>query len=146
MASFVQVAWSGRHGYAARVSRLHFHRWAVIFLLVSKLILGELTHAMPHEATALNEVVTSVDASQETPPCGSHVQSGSESAQSQDSSVEHATKDCCKGGECACPCLHSPAAVAGISYVMQLTHDDQIAVLIQGVTWHRSSGLFRPPA
>lgn len=146
------VACSAGRGYAAGVSRLHFHRWAVIFLLVSKLILGEFTHAMPHmaqdmgqSATMMNEIVAS--ASHDSPPCGSHGQTGSESGQSQDSSSDdHAAKSCCKGGECACPCLHTPAATAAVSLAMQPTHDDQVGVLIEGATWHRLSGLFRPPA
>ena len=154
MAGSVQVAWAPQRSYAARVSRLHFHRWAVIFLLVSKLILGQLTHAMPHmgqdmdqSTTAMNEIVTSNSASHDSPPCGSHVQTGSESGQSQDASTDdHAAKDCCKGGECACPCLHSPAATAAGSFAMQLVHDDQTAVLVEGAAWHRLSGLFRPPA
>lgn len=142
MPGFVQVAWSRRRGYAARVSRLHFHRWAVIFLLVSKLILGELTHAMPqmdHSAAAMNEeIVTLAHASHDSPPCGEHAQ--------DTNSDDHATKNCCKGGECACPCLHTPAAVTAVPSIMQLTHDDQAAVLVQGATLRRSSGLFRPPA
>ena len=150
----VQVAWAARRGYAGRVSRLHFHRWAVIFLLVSQLILGQLTHAMPHmaqdmepSATAMNEIVTSASAGHDSPPCGSHVQTGSESGQSQDAGTDDdAAKDCCKGGECACPCLHSPAATAAAPFVMQLAHDDQAAVLVEGAAWHRLSGLFRPPA
>lgn len=149
----VQVARAARRGYAARVSRLHFHRWAVIFLLVSNLILGELTHAMPHmaqemdsSATAVNEIVSALSASDDSPPCGSHVQPGSESGQSQDVSADDAAKDCCKGGECACPCLHSPAATAVVPFAMQLVHDDSAAVLVEGAAWHRLSGLFRPPA
>src|SRR5688572_14532925 len=85
----VQVAWAPCRGYAARVSRLHFQRWAVIFLLVSKLIFGEVTHAMPHmaaPATEINEVATS--ASQDSPPCADHVQAGSESDSSQDSNTD----------------------------------------------------------
>lgn len=149
MVGFVQVAWPGRRGYAARVSRLHCHRWAVVFLLVSKLILGELAHAMPHEAAAaMNEVVTSAHVVHGSPPCGEHVQTGgAESGQSQDSSADgHATKDCCKGSQCACPCLHSPAAAAAVPFVMQLTHDNQVAVLVDGADCHRLSALFRPPA
>jgi hypothetical protein len=154
MPDFVQVACPAGRGYAARVSRLHLHRWAVIFLLMSKLILGELTHAMPHMAQemdhsvmAMNEIVTSASASHDAPPCGSHVQTSSESGQSQDPSADdHAAKDCCKGGECACPCLHSPAATAAVPFAMQPVHDDQAAVLVAGATWHRLSGLFRPPA
>jgi hypothetical protein len=141
------VAWSAGRGYAAQVSRLHFHRWAVIFLLVSNLILGEFAHAMPHmaePATAMNEIVTS--ANHDSPPCGSHVQGGSESGQSQDSGTDdHAAKDCCKGGECACPCLHSPAATAAVPFTMPRAHD-QVAILVEGAAWHRLSGLFRPPA
>ena len=153
MPGLAPVACPAGRGYAARVSRLHFHRWAVIFLLVSKLILGEFAHAMPHmvePATTMNAMVASVG--HDSPPCGNHVQGGSESGQSesnpsQDSSGDdHAAKNCCKGGECACPCLHSPAATASVPLIMQRAHDDQVAVLIDGATAHRLSGLFRPPA
>lgn len=133
------VAWSAGRGYAARVSRLHFHRWAVIFLLVSKLILGELAHSMPHvaePASAMTEMVTS--SSQDSAPCGSHVQHGSESD-------DHAAKSCCEGGECACPCLHSPAATETVLVAMSRAHDHG-AVLVEGVAWQRLFGLFRPPA
>jgi hypothetical protein len=144
----VQVAPPPCRGYAARVSRLHFQRWAVIFLLVSKLIFGEVTHAMPHmaaPATEMNEVVTS--ASQDSPPCGDHVQVGSESDPSHASnSDEPAKKSCCETGGCVCPCLHSPAATAAILFSMQRANDSQIAVLVEGAVWHRLSALFRPPA
>jgi hypothetical protein len=142
------VAWSPRRGYAARVSRFHFHRWAVIFLLVSKLIFGELTHAMPHTAappTGMDEVVTSV--SQDAPPCGSHAQAGSESHPSQPSNTdEPAKKSCCETGGCVCPCLHSPAATAAVPFTMQRANDRRVAVLVEGAIWHRLSALFRPPA
>jgi hypothetical protein len=147
------VARPAGHGYAARVSRLHFHRWAVIFLLVSKLILGQFAHAMPHMAqdmdhSAMNAMVTSASPSDDdSPPCGSHAQADGQSGQSQDSSAdEHAAKSCCKGGECACPCLHSPAATAAVALALQGVHDDQPGVLIEGAISHRLSGLFRPPA
>lgn len=160
MSGLAAVACSAGHGYAGRVSRLHFHRWAVVFLLMSKLILGELTHAMPHmdmnrAATATNEMVASASdasasdasTSHESPPCGSHAQSGSETGQSQDSSSDDsAAMSCCQGGECACPCLHSPAAAAAGSLTVQPAHDGQTGVLIEGAAWHRWSGLFRPPA
>jgi hypothetical protein len=149
----VPVACPAGRGYAARVSRLHFHRWVVIFLLVSKLILGEFTHAMPQMAhemgspATMNEVVTPASASHDSPPCGNHVQAGTELGQPQDaSSGDHAAKNCCKGGECACPCLHSPAASAAVPFVMHLTHDNQASMLVQGAIWYRQSGLFRPPA
>jgi hypothetical protein len=143
-----QVAWPPCRGYAARVSRLHFQRWAVIFLLVSKLIFGEVTHAMPHmaaPATEMNEVVAS--ASQDSPPCADHVQVGSQSDPSHDSnSDEPAKKSCCETGGCVCPCLHSPAATAAILFSMQRANDSQVAVLVEGAVWHRLSALFRPPA
>lgn len=141
------VARLGGRGYAARVSRLHFHRWAAIFLLVSKLILGQFAHAMPHMAestTAMNEMVTSL--SHDSPPCGDHVQTDSASGQSQDSGGDHAEKSCCKGGECACPCLHSPAAVAAVLASAQRSPDDQVGALVHGVAGQRLSDLFRPPA
>lgn len=149
----VPVARPPCRGYAARVSRLHFQRWAVIFLLMSKLIFGEVTHAMPHmaaPATEMNEVATSV--SQDNPPCADHVQAGWQLDPSQDSNSNGsnsngpAEKDCCKSGGCACPCLHSPAATAAILFSMQRTNDSQVAVLVGGAVWHRVSALFRPPA
>ena len=147
MSPLTQVAWPLARGYAARVSRLHFHRWAVIFLLMSNLILGELAHAMPHmaePAMVMNEIVASP--SQDSPACGSHTQTDADSGQSQDSSADDLTaQDCCEGGECTCPCLHSPAAAAAASFAVQRTHD-QVAVLVEGAAWHRLSGLFRPPA
>ena len=147
MSPSTQVAWPAARGYAARVPRLHFHRWAVIFLLVSNLILGELAHAMPHMAEpsmVMNELATSVG--EDSPACGGHTQADDESGQLQDSNAdEHAAQDCCKGGECACPCLHSPAAAAAAPFTMRRAHD-QVAILVEGAAWHRSSGLFRPPA
>jgi hypothetical protein len=149
----VPVAWPPCRGYAARVSRFHFQRWAVIFLLVSKLIFGEVTHAMPSmaaPATQMNEVAAS--ASQDSPPCANHVQAGSQVDPSHDSNSndsngdEPAKKDCCKSGGCACPCLHSPAATAAIVFSMQRANDNQIAVPVGGAVWHRLSALFRPPA
>lgn len=149
----VQVAWPPCRGYAARVSRFHFQRWAVIFLLVSKLIFGEVTHAMPHmaaPATEMNQLATS--ASQDSPPCADHVQASSQSDPSQDSNSDGsssngpAEKNCCKTGGCACPCLHSPAATAAILFTMQPANESQVAVLVKGAVWHRSSALFRPPA
>lgn len=146
------VARPPRRGYAARVSRLHFQRWAVIFLLVSKLIFGEVTHAMPQmaaQATEMNEVATS--ASQDSPPCANHAQAGSESdpshaANSDAANGDGSKKDCCKSGGCACPCLHSPAATAAILFSIQRANEIQTAVPVGGAAWHRLSALFRPPA
>jgi hypothetical protein len=116
--------------------------------MMSKLILGELVHAMPHMAEpvmTMNEIVTSVG--HDSSPCGSHSPSGTESQQFQDSNGDdHAADNCCKVGECACPCLNSPAATAVVLIDMQLAHDDQMGVLVEGAARHRLSGLFRPPA
>jgi hypothetical protein len=130
------IARPAGRGYAAPVSRLHIHRWAAIFLLVSKLILGQFVHAMPstaEPALTMNDIATSVG--HDAPPCGDHAQAD-----------DHASKSCCKGGECACPCLHSPAAAAVVSFIVQSAHDDRAATHIDGAAWHRLSALFRPPA
>jgi hypothetical protein len=132
------VARVTRRSYAARVSRLQLHRWAVIFLLVSKLIFGELTHAMPHMAeapSAMDEIPAL--AGQDSPPCGDHTDS------SQDSSTD---ENCCESGGCACPCLHSPAAAEAVRFGMHRADSDQVAVHVEGAAWHRMSALFRPPA
>lgn len=145
----VPVAWSPRRGYAAPVSRFHFHRWAVIFLLVSKLILGQFAHAMPHMAapeSGMGHEMTA-PASHDAPPCGSHMQSGSQSDSSQDSNTdEPAKKSCCETGGCACPCLHSPAATATVPFTLQRANESRVVVLVEGATWRRISALFRPPA
>lgn len=139
------VAWLARHGYAARVSRRHFHRWAAIFLLVSNLILGQFAHAVPHVAAATTDEVVAL-ADQDSPACGDHVQAGS-SDQAQDSSTDSpADKDCCERGGCACPCLHSPAAAAAAPVTVQCASADRVAVPVEGAAWHRVSALFRPPA
>ena len=133
-----QVARVTRRGYAARVSRLHLHRWAVIFLLVSKLIFGELTHAMPHiaEPPAAMDEITAL-AGEDSPPCGNHTEP------SQDSSTH---ENCCEDGGCVCPCLHSPAATEAVPFIMHRAHTGQVAVLVDGAAWRRLSALFRPPA
>jgi hypothetical protein len=131
------------------VSRLQFHRWAVIFLVVSKLIFGEFTHAMPHmaaPAAGMNEIA--VPAGQDGQPCADHEQASSpESDSSHDSNTdEPAEKSCCESGGCVCPCLHSPAAASAVLFNMQRANNDQLAALVEGAAWHRLSVLFRPPA
>jgi hypothetical protein len=134
------------------VSRFHFHRWAVIFLLVSKLIIGEPTHAMSHmamPATTMHQMAATAS-SQDNPPCANHAQAGTQSDSSHDSNTSDtdppAKKSCCETGSCVCPCLHSPAATAAVSFAVQSTHDSRVAVLVEGATWQRISLLFRPPA
>lgn len=138
------VAPSARHGYAARVSRLFFHRWAVIFLLMSNLILGEFAHAMPHMAAATMDEVVAL-AGQDSPACGDHAQAGSPDS-SQDSNTDAPADDCCERGECACPCLHSPAASTVVPVSALYVNAEKIADLVEGAAWHRLSALFRPPA
>ena len=139
------VAWPAGHGYAARVSRLSFHRWAVIFLLVSNLILGQFAHAMPHAASATTDEVVA-QAGQDNPACGEHAPAGS-SDSSQDSEMDGSSdEDCCERGECACPCLHSTAAGAVLLLAVPYMNAGQIAALVEGAAWHRLSALFRPPA
>jgi hypothetical protein len=123
----------------------------VIFLLVSKLIVGEFTHAMPHMAAPVanapaNEIVA--PGSPDDPPCADHVQPGaSESQPAQHStSDESADKSCCENGVCVCPCLHSPAATAAVPLTLQRANDNQLTILVEGAVLHRLSALFRPPA
>lgn len=137
------VAWPAHRGYAAVVSRPHLHRWAVIFLLVSKLIIGQLAHAMPHMAmpAAMDEIAALAGddmTGHDSPPCGDHQQASS--------TDEPAEKSCCENGGCACPCLHSPAATTAVPFPMHRANADQIAIPVEGAAWQRVSALFRPPA
>lgn len=134
------------------VRKLVLHRWAAVLLLVSRLIFGEFTHAMPQpDAPAAGAVaLTSQEvASQEVDNCPNHLSEGeSLTTQSGDSHETHgATQDCCDTGDCKCPCMHVPAAaMATLDMDLANLHQNQIIECADGVAVYRLSALFRPPA
>lgn len=123
--------------------KIVLQRWALIFLLVSRLIIGELGHAMPmthgsmtHETSHAQEVaVVQSDAA----ACSDH-----ELANTNDTAD---TQECCKTGECECPCLHVPCAALEAITVGRADLEQQPPTAgAQGLMLQRLSGLFRPPA
>lgn len=139
------------------VRKLVLHRWAAVLLLVSRLIFGEVTHAMPQPdapaagavALAGQEVAGQEVASQEVDECPDHSPEGeSLTTQSDDSHDSHdATQDCCETGDCKCPCMHVPAAAtAPPDMDLANLHQNQVIRRADGVAVNRLSVLFRPPA
>jgi hypothetical protein len=120
------------------VRKLVLQRWALIFLLVSRLVIGELGHAMPmtHGPSHAHEIAA---VQSDSADCADHeVASAKDTATSQ---------ECCKTGECECPCLHVPCAALDAITVGPADLEGQpLTPDAQGLMLQRLSGLFRPPA
>ena len=143
------------------VRDLLWQRFVLIFLLIGRLVIGELGHAMPIHAGAVNSDAHgahhAADASSgvfEAPvACGEH-ETGMQQApvthpldsHSGDEATD-AEQNCCNSGECDCPCLHAPWAaldeLVGISFVATFLRYPQGE---DGLLAERPSRLFRPPA
>ena len=138
------IARRHRRLYSRAVRKLCWQRWALMLLLVTRLVIGELGHTMPITAMAPLEQASSEIA------CAEHESSGQQTSDAHPANeVDHSAgeHDCCKSGECECPCLHAPCAV------IEAAVTDPVAPFLlripQGadnVTSQRPSGLFRPPA
>jgi hypothetical protein len=139
--------------YSAGVRKLVLQRCALIALLLSRLVLGEVAHAMPMASHSSSSADMSLVENEPT-PCPEH-ETGSpeqEAAQQVDRSVDASADgsedhDCCKTGECQCACVHVPAAaldpiMVGILYV----HRHRIPDGVHGLMLQQLSTLFRPPA
>jgi hypothetical protein len=147
-------------GYSYAVRKFFWQRWALILMLVSRLVIGELGHATSiggdahlGDASAVNHHQMAGTA--DVAACPDH--DGHEPAQAVDAPVEtscHAAvepvsgeQDCCKSGDCQCPCLHVPCAALDA-----LVLNPVASTLLrtpwsaEGVVSRRPSGLFRPPA
>ncbi|GFE83276.1 hypothetical protein GCM10011487_52760 [Steroidobacter agaridevorans] len=126
--------------YSRAVRKFCWQRWTLIFLLMARLVVGELGHAMPVAAMAPLQSATSEMAGE--PACAEH--EAPKAHHSDDSGGEH---DCCKTGDCECPCLHVPCAALGAVILNPVS----VALLrvpygAETVPAARPSGLFRPPA
>lgn len=115
-----------------------------MLLLVTRLVIGELGHAMPIAAHAPVEQATAEMAGE--PACAEHEGGGQETPKAHHSESGEA-HDCCKSGECECPCLHAPcAALEAVAMTPVSTILLRIPHGTETVISQRPSGLFRPPA
>jgi hypothetical protein len=141
------------------VRKFFWQRWALIFMLVSRLVIGELGHAMPvahgdmaidmsaqahHQMSAqlpsnVTDPAACPDHEGSQPPAAHHAGDSADSSASE--------QDCCKSGACECPCLHVPCAVLDALVLnpipATMLRTPQGA---EGLVSQRPSGLFRPPA
>lgn len=137
------IARRGGGLYSRAVRKFCWQRWTLIFLLMARLVIGELGHAMPVATMLPVEHATS-----EMAACAEHDGSGHGDASEHDATAhsdgEH---DCCKSGDCECPCLHVPCVAldAAIMNPVAITLL-QIPNGAEAVPAARPSGLFRPPA
>jgi hypothetical protein len=102
------------------------NRWAVVILLVTRLILGELAHA--HDAHA------GVGASAQ------------ESSECHDDTKHAGKSECCKTGGCECPCPFGTAAARDVTLFLALTAEGIASDSFIAATPDRPFALFRPPA
>jgi hypothetical protein len=146
------IAGCGGGLYSRAVRNCCWQRWTLIFLLMARLVVGELGHAMPVAGMlpveqGMSEAADCAEheGSRTQPPMTHPDGSGETTAHSSDhSDSEH---DCCKSGECECPCLHLPCAALDAAVMNPLAITLlQLAHGADAVPSARPSGLFRPPA
>jgi hypothetical protein len=154
-----------RHGvglYSPPVRKFFWQRWALIFLLVSRLVIGELGHAMPvshsmdmgQDMTHHHQMPVEMPAAASDPAaCPEHEHGASEHSTAHhggDQAADEQTsseQDCCKSGECECPCLHLPCAALDALVLNPIaTPQLRTPPRAAGLVSQRPTGLFRPPA
>jgi hypothetical protein len=129
------------------VRKLCWQRWTLVFLLMARLVIGELGHAMP--VAAMESLTQATSAMAGDPACAEHDGGMSHHGDAADDASTHSNgeHDCCKSGDCECPCLHVPCVALDAAVMNPVA----ISVLripqgTDSVTSLRPSGLFRPPA
>jgi hypothetical protein len=115
---------------------------------MARLVIGELGHAMP--VTAMSPLEHATSGLADDAACAEHDSGGMthhDDVSNDASSHSGGEHDCCKSGDCECPCLHVPcvsldAAVMNpvAMTLLNIPHGTQT------VTSLRPSRLFRPPA
>jgi hypothetical protein len=127
------------------VRKFVLHRWAVVFLMVSRLIVGEFAHAMPHSEAAAKDVA--VLASETMAACQDHEGVAAEPSSAPAHGTHADEDDCCKAKGCKCPCVHLPSAVPEPVVVGMAHHDlHRLSEPTLGIATQRLSAVFRPPA
>jgi hypothetical protein len=142
---------AGRGVTLQAVRSFGFHRWAVVFLMLSRLIVGEFAHAMPHSGAPANMPASEAAAlvGESSAACPDHENAGSPSPQSSEQShgVHSEDEDCCKANGCECPCVHLPPAAGDPSVIaVAKTDSHRVSEPALGAAARRLSALFRPPA
>lgn len=122
--------------------RKFLYRWTVILLLVTRLVIGEFAHAGAHGG----EGEGATQPTQEMSACADHMSHHTPASDAGEKNSEPAEKDCCKGGGCECPCLHTPAMQPVVSMSVVTTSQTLIPASSYGAALNPLSGLFRPPA
>lgn len=117
-------------------------------MLMARLVVGELGHAMPVAAMTPLQQATHEMAGE--PSCPEHEASAQmPGAHPSDDAADHSANehDCCKSGDCLCPCLHVPCVTldAAVMNPVALTVL-RIPYGADTVPAQRPSRLFRPPA
>jgi len=134
--------------YSRAVRNFCWQRWTLIFLLMARLVVGELGHAMPVASMASLEQATHEVAGE--PSCPEHeASSHMKGTHPSDDAADHSSDqhDCCKSGDCECPCLHVPCVALDAA----IMNPAALSVLLipygaDTVPSQRPSRLFRPPA
>lgn len=142
--------------YSSPVRKFFWQRWALMLLLVTRLVIGELGYAMPavhaHDTGAAHSSMAEVHSD----AMASLASQGHDGHQpvSESHDAGHATADdasaladCCQSNECECPCMHVPCMALDALAVKPVT----TALLrtpqgVENFISQRPSGLFRPPA
>lgn len=151
------VAQRGLDRYPSGVRKFFWQRWALVFLLMSRLVIGELGHAMPIAHSADMGVAPHHQmAASEAAACSEHEGGGQsmpaahhDANPTDDDTSTHSSgeQDCCKSGECECPCLHVPCATLEALVLNPVaTNLLRSPQGVEGLVSQRPSGLFRPPA
>jgi hypothetical protein len=129
------------------VRKLCWQRWTLVFLLMARLVIGELGHAMP-AAMELPPQATSAMAGD--PACADHDGGGmSHQGDVADHATTHSDGEhaCCKSGDCECPGLQVPCVALDAAVMTPVAISMlRIPQGVDSVTSPRPSGLFRPPA
>jgi hypothetical protein len=137
------VARAGSGGYPADMRRVSLQRWAVVFLLVTRLVFGEFAHA--HDSGTGEHAFAGANTA-EPSHCGDHPKHPTTPTAGHADDSASDTPDCCKAAKCACPCLHAPAA-ASVGYsVLAHVSEQTSSAGASGATPDRPFELFRPPA
>jgi hypothetical protein len=134
------------------VRKFCWQRWTLIFLLMARLVVGEFGHAMPVAAMSSPSEHTATQMVGD-PACAEHESGKQAPMAAHGDAAEDATAhsdgehDCCKSGDCKCPCLHVPC----VSLDAAVMNPVAIALLrsphgVDVVSSVRPARLFRPPA
>jgi hypothetical protein len=136
------------------VRRHVLSRWSIVLLLLTRLVLGEFAHGMPHHGdSAYADPVVATEPHEL--PCPDHAGEPAGITQSADSAVptvsahhgaSHET-DCCKTAACKCLCAHmSAVATPSLAVSFVLLDQSRVPGSAGGLMQGRLSVLFRPPA